>query len=263
MSSSSDYEFIYGQLFLANNQVAPETLGRGPAAINGAAYLQGPIQVGSDKIWPNISATLMVGPLTNIQSPPPTVNGSFCGVPPINPSLYVIGNSIIKSNLFVDSNILSGGNIIAQGDVKSQCGTHNLSRKKNFDISHPSKSGWRLRHTCPESPTNDVYIRGRVTNSTEINLPSYWKDFVYNETITVGLTPIGSHQDIIIKRIDSEKIYLQSKGGMPIDCFYHIFAERKDGERLIPEYVGNTPNDYPGNNDEYSISGYHYDIKGK
>ena len=80
-------------------------------------------------------------------------------------------------------------------------------------------------------------------------------------TITVNLTPIGSHQHVIVKRIDEEKIYLQSNGGMPIDCFYHIFAERSDGERLIPEYEGESPKDYPGNNNEYSVSGYHYDIK--
>ena len=48
---------------------------------------------------------------------------------------------------------------------------------------------------------------------------------------------------------------------MPIDCFYQIFAERKDGEALIAEYPGETPADYPGNNDEYSVSGYHYDTK--
>ena len=33
-------------------------------------------------------------------------------------------------------------------------------------------------------------------------------------------------------------------------------------ERLIPEYEGETPADYPGNNDEYSVSGYHYDKRG-
>ena len=54
---------------------------------------------------------------------------------------------------------------------------------------------------------------------------------------------------------------LQSTGGIPIHCYYHVFAERKDGEKLIPEYEGTTPADYPGNNDQYSISGYHYDVK--
>ena len=86
------------------------------------------------------------------------------------------------------------------------------------------------------------------------------KTFIDQDSITVSLTPIGSHQNVIVKRIDKDKIYLQSQG-LPIHCFYHVCAERKDGEKLIPEYKGKTPGDYPGNNDEYSISGYHYDIK--
>jgi len=40
---------------------------------------------------------------------------------------------------------------------------------------------------------------------------------------------------VIIKRLDEDKIYLQSKGGMPIDCFYHIYATRKDIPRLEVE----------------------------
>ena len=92
-------------------------------------------------------------------------------------------------------------------------------------------------------------------------MPSYWKGLVDENSITVTLTPIGSHQDVIVKRWDEERVYLQSRGNMPIDCFYQIFAERKDGEALIAEYPGESPADYPGNNDEYSISGYHYDKK--
>jgi len=80
-------------------------------------------------------------------------------------------------------------------------------------------------------------------------------------SISVQIQPIRAHQDIIVKRWDEEFIYLQANGGLPINCFFHIFATRADGERLIPEYEGESPADYPGNNDEYSISGYHYDIK--
>ena len=75
---------------------------------------------------------------------------------------------------------------------------------------------------------------------------SYWKDLVDWTTITVNLTPIGAHQNVIVKRIDEEKVYLQAHGGMPINCFYHIYGTRADGERLIPEYEGETPADYPG-----------------
>lgn len=260
MSSYSDSELIE-QLFVAKDVVKPENLGRGPAKIRGSTYMQGPTVVGRDNANAGITATLMVAPLKNGDSPTPAVVGTICGANPTNPSLYVIGNTAIKANLFVSSNIRARANIISQSNVKSQCGKHILSKKKNFDIPHPSKEGWRLRHTCIEGPSNDVYIKGRVKNKTEINLPSYWKDFVDIESIVVTLQPIGAHQDVIVKRWDSDKVYLQSKGGMPIDCFYHIIAERIDGEKLIPEYEGETPADYPGDNSEYSISGYHYDIK--
>ena len=68
------------------------------------------------------------------------------------------------------------------------------------------------------------------------------------------LQPIGAHQDVIVKRWDSEKIYLQSKGGMPIDCFFHVYGERKDINPLTVEYQGETWEDYPdpdANNPDY------------
>jgi hypothetical protein len=168
---------------------------------------------------------------------------------------------VIKQNLAVGENINVGKDVTAQGEVKSQCGLHILSAKKNFDIPHPTKKGWRLTHTCVEGPEASVYIRGRVRNQNEIYFPEYWKGLVDINTVTINLTAIGSHQDVIVKRWDENKIYLQSKGGMPIDCFYHLYAERKDTEKLIPEYKGNIE-DYPGDNSQRSIAGYHYDIKG-
>ena len=268
MSSFSDSEYI-NQLFVAKDEVKPELFGRGPIKINGSTYLQCPVLAGKDDTFATIVATVMIGPLENSDSPTPIISGAIPACSPSQNSPYslaVSGPSVLLGPLDVDNtvsasgDVQAGGNIIAVGEVKSQCGGHILSAKKNFDIPHPSKEGWRLRHTCPEGPSNDVYCRGRV-RKTEIDLPSYWKDFVDFESITVNLTPIGSHQHVIIKRIDDEKVYLQSNGGMPIDCFYHIFAERKDGEKLIPEYQGETPSDYPGNNKEYSVSGYHYDVK--
>ena len=39
---------------------------------------------------------------------------------------------------------------------------------KTFDIEHPNKKGWRLRHVCVEGPESAVYIRGRLTGSNII-----------------------------------------------------------------------------------------------
>ena len=236
-------------------------IGEGLTKINGSAGILGPAVVGSPISFPNAMGTLMAGPLMNPDPDvkPPFIPGMLCyGIH--NPySLAVNGDAAVFWNLDVAMNVTAGLNVQAQGHVISNCGGHILAAKKNFDIPHPTREGYRLRHTCPEGPSNDVYYRGRVTNKKEILLPSYWKKLVDWTTITVNLTPVGAHQNVIVKRIDEEKVYLQSNGGIPIDCFYHIYGTRADGERLIPEYEGQTPADYPGNNDEYSVSGYHYD----
>jgi hypothetical protein len=249
------------RLFVGSGK--PECLGRGPLEIRGASYIEGPAIFGNPNAFPNIWATLMIGPSKNRDSPPCVVPGNLSACKVVNHSPYslaVKGNAAIFNHLDVaqtitaGTDIFLGGTLKAQGDVWSNCGKHRLSDKKNFDIPHPSKEGWRLRHTCPESPSNDVYIRGRVKNKNTIELPDYWKDFVDIKNITVTLTPIGSHQDIIVKGWNDEQVTLQSNGGLPIDCFYTIYAERIDGDKLIPEYQGLTPNDYPGDNDEYNIN---------
>jgi hypothetical protein len=118
---------------------------------------------------------------------------------------------IIRQDVIVGSDVVAKGNITAEGEVKSQCGSHVLSAKKDFDIPHPTKEGWRLTHACVEGPEAAVYIRGRVKNRTEIDLPEYWKSLVDIQSITVNLTPIGSHQDIIVKRWDGEKFIFNQK----------------------------------------------------
>ena len=236
-------------------------IGEGVTRVNGSAGIEGPVVIGNPTTFPIPFGTVNIGPLTNSDNLiPPFIPGLFCYGLPSNPfSLAVSGPSGFLGNVETNANVIVGGNCLVQGNVISNCGGHVLAAKKNFDIPHPTKEGWRLRHTCPEGPSNDVYVRGRVTNKNEIILPTYWKELVDWTTITVNLTPIGAHQNVIVKRIDEKKVYLQAHGGMPINCFYHIYGTRSDGERLIPEYEGESPADYPGNNDEYSVSGYHYD----
>ena len=72
------------------------------------------------------------------------------------------------------------------------------------------------------------------------------------------MQPIGHDQNIFVKEFDNEKVIIEANT-LHVDCFYHVYGGRKDGESLIPEYKGNSPEDYPGKNDQYSIAGYHYD----
>jgi len=129
------------------------------------------------------------------------------------------------------------------------------SSKKAFDISHPTKDGHRLRHICLEGPEAGVYVRGRLTGKNVIELPEYWRELVDPETITVTLTQIKTSQDLIVDGIEwGSRIKVRSGNGTGIDCFYHVQAERTDGEKLIPEYEGTTFEDYPGDNSQYTCN---------
>jgi len=131
--------------------------------------------------------------------------------------------------------------------------------KKTFDVTHPNKPGYRLRHACVEGPEAAVYVRGVLNNTNNIELPDYWNGFIDPETITVNLTQIGHSQDLIVEKIEwGRKIFIKSGNGTTINCYYQVWADRL-GEKLIVEYQGETPDDYPGENSTYSIAGWTYD----
>ena len=142
----------------------------------------------------------------------------------------------IEGNVFVTGTVdcLSTGRLEARHAVAD-------SLPKPFDMVHPSKGeGHRLRYACIEGPEVGVYFRGR-TQDNEIVLPDYWKDLVVTDSITVQTQPVGSAQDIIVKEWDDSKITLEGV----TDCFYHVYAERKDVNPLVVEYQGETWEDYP------------------
>ena len=185
---------------------------------------------------------------------------------PNTPDINTDGSVNVKIDVNVDRNVNVKGfvnvnrNVNADGDVYSGKGKHRLSAKKNFDIPHPTKEGWRLTHSCLEGPEAAVYVRGKLINTNIIKLPEYWENLVDPDTITVSVTPIGSYHNIFVKYFDSKEIVLESKENIFVCCFYHIFGERIDTEKLIVEYEGDIK-DYPGDNTERSIAGYHYDKK--
>ena len=212
----------------------------GNQKINGSCLMEGPIVFGDPTTFGAQEATLMVGPTTN-DDPDSEMPESNLGISGNLPT-----GIKIKGNVYVDGDLYTTGSVdcISVGRLEARHSVADALPKK-FDIKHPSKDGMRLAHACIEGPEVGVYHRGMLKNEKEIFLPSYWKDLVHENSITVQLQPIGAHQDIIVKRWDTEKVYLQSKGGMPIHCFYHIFAERKDINPLVVEYEGETWEDYP------------------
>jgi len=212
----------------------------GAERINGSAALEGPVVIGAQNDFGKNTATLMVGETTN--------EDPDCESP--RASLGISGNIPTavhaKGGIYLDGDLFVTGSVDCEstGRLESRHKAADASPKK-FDIVHPSQEGMRLAHACIEGAEVAIYHRGRVRNEKEIILPDYWKDLVHMNSISVQLQPIGAHQDIIVKRWDTEKIYLQSKSGVPIDCFFHVYAERKDINPLVVEYEGETWEDYP------------------
>ena len=247
------------RLFVGNGK--PEALGKGESEIRGSAYLEAPVQLGRDTEYSSVEATVMIAEEFNSDSethPDLSVkvkgNVDIEGDGKTGYGLEVSGGSSeplhVKGDIICDA--ISPTSIAERFEVAD-------SKPKPFDMVHPSKGeGSRLRYACIEGPEVGVYCRGRVRRGKEIFLPKYWKDLVRVNSISVQLQPIGAHQDVIVKRWDEEKIYLQSMGGMPIDCFYHVYAERKDVNPLVVEYSGDSWKDYP--DPDYNDPQFQYEV---
>lgn len=197
----------------------PKALGVGKDKINGSAYVEGPLQTGEAAAHNTAKASLMVGPLKNSDA---KTNPLY--------SLWVRLYSRFQS--FVRVDLLLKSTYIEARVVRT---TVLQAAIKNFVIDHPTQEGKKLVHTCLEGPENGVYVRGRLLNDSVIQLPEYWTGLVDESSITVSITPIGAHQDIIVKRVGENAVHLQAKGGMPINCYYHVFGTRKDVPKLITE----------------------------
>ena len=252
MAFAFDELFAYGgQLIVAAKKRVPKALGIGEEKIDHSAYIEGNTQIGKVDAFSSAVATLMVG-REDTKGTPNAIetrgNVDIIGEGGTTNALYVSGGSgantvHIIGDLYVSGSTDTGN----KGRLASRFGAAD-GRPKPFDIKHPSKEGWRLRYACIEGPEVGVYCRGRVRNEKIIRLPDYWKDLVDVESISVQLQPIGSHQDIIVKRWDEEFVYLQAQGGMPVNCFYHVYAARKDVNPLYVEYQGDSWKDYPDPN---------------
>jgi len=236
MSFAFDDVSCGGQLQVGTGVVP--AIGIGDNKINGSAHVEGPMVVGPPQAFPTALGTVMIGPLLNDDIDcPPAPHCLVVGGPVFRP-----GNTVVIEG---DMHVTGAVDCLWKGRLASRFSTAD-GKPKLFDIDHPTKGeGHRLSHACIEGPEVGVYYRGRLRNKKVIELPHYWKGLVHTDSISVQLQPIGAHQDIIIKRWDDTKIYLQSKANFPIDCFYHVYGERKDVDGLVVEYEGKSCEDHP------------------
>ena len=213
----------------------PELLGRGDKEVRGSSYIEGPTITGDPtRFSPQVAQAGPGGPeyevgvtmasqnhndehLTGVDKPP--FYAFFARV-------YARIAEYLKVDTFIITKTLKAKIIYSEVI---------MAKVKNFVIPHPTKEGKNLVYACLEGPENGVYVRGRLRNSTRIELPDYWRDFVSTESITVSITPAGAHQNIIIRGVYNTHIELQSMEPFPIHCHYHVFAERRDVKKLKTE----------------------------
>ena len=237
----------------------------------GTAVLNGPVYVGKPTASPNYEANLNVASNGVTQS-------TFDGQPKYQSSLAIKadGNlTVAGDGKTANALLISGGSSVDtvhivgdlfvsgavdcgnKGRLASRFGTADSLPPKAFDIEHPTKGeGHRLRYVSLEGPESAVYCRGRLKESNVINLPDYWKDLVHEDSITVQLQPIGSNQNLVIQEFNNEFIVIAEDSTntdlitdlSTIDCFYHVYGERKDVNPLLVEYEGNSRYDYPDPN---------------
>ena len=136
---------------------------------------------------------------------------------------------------------------------------------KPFDISHPTQTDKRVRHICAEGPEPAIYIRGKLEGEHIIKLPDYWKGLVDYDTITVHLTPFGRRDNLYVKDIQEDRIIVAGDHLANVNCFYEVWVARwlnpdNHADKLHVVYDGESPADYPGDNNHFSFSlppGYH------
>ena len=180
-------------------------------------------------------------------------------------NITATGNIVSNGDMIANGNLTQNGAIVLSGlgDLATAINSKLPASSKGFDISHPNKEGHRLRHICVEGPEDGpIYIRGKLKGNL-LKLPDYWDGLVDKESISVHLTPIGSHQELFVEKIEwGKNVYIKNASGGPVICYYQVWAARQYEEKLHVEYEGETPADYPGDNTHFSIAGYDYDRRG-
>ena len=175
-------------------------------------------------------------------------------------STTITGDTTITGAVKVTGAITTEGVITQTGAVNvtgtvtatTFSGTINVQPWKSFDIRHPNKEGWRLRHVCVEGPEAAIYIRGKLNGSNSIKLPDYWKGLVDYDSITVHLTPEGrADATLYVSDINEDRIIIASSDNLRnIRAHYMVYAARLGS--LVVEYEGESVDDYPGDTTNFT-----------
>ena len=128
--------------------------------------------------------------------------------------------------------IVSGSNavlnhITASGDVTITGALR--ATTKSFIIDTPY--GGKLEYGSLEGRNHDVFHKGKCNNNV-IELPKEWEWLIDNTTLTVQLTAIGKHQNLYVKEIKDNKVYINDGRLKNPNFYFLIHASRKDTKQI-------------------------------
>ena len=154
-------------------------------------------------------------------------------------TVNIFGGAAIGSTIFTVSTT-SATNIkvgigVSNPQFELEVNGEISATNKSFVINHPTKPGMKLRYGSLEGPENGVYVRG-ISTSNIIDLPDYWLGLIDYNTVTVHLTPIGKNNSHYFVKCEDNKVYIGTSLFKKINCFYSIWAERRDIPKLTVEY---------------------------
>lgn len=199
-----------------------------PVAINNSAEVNG-----SGSVFTVDKTTGNYGDAIRIKSGTETAGNPFMFLKKETATSFTIGGygAALEGSLLLSfpSGVSTSGNVTVNGTLSAT--------SKSFLIDHPTKDGYKLQYGSLEGPENGVYVRGRLKGNT-IQLPDHWVGLVDESSITVNLTPIGNLQRLCVQSVSITEVVVAEEYGHGIDCFYVVFAERKDIDKLVVEYRG-------------------------
>ena len=218
---------IGGGMVIAGIVTATNTLGVS-STITGAVRVAGGVGIGGGLfVGGTITATNLL-----VNGYAVSTSTAFNGGTITNP--LIVNNATASTSTTTGAIQVVNGGVGVGGDVYVGGGL--FATTKSFLIDHPTKPDMKLRYGSLEGPENGVYVRGQLSGDV-IELPDYWTKLVDPGTITVQLTPIGKPQNLFVEKIENNSVYVGQNGWFKndINCFYIVYAERADIEKLVVE----------------------------
>ena len=178
----------------------PELLGRGDKEVRGSSYIEGPTITGDPtRFSPQVAQAGPGGPEYEVGVTMASQNHNeehLTGVdkPPFYAffaRMYARIAEYLKVDTFIITKTLKAKIIYSEVIMRSEELCH----------STPNKGRKESGLCCLEGPENGVYVRGRLRNSTRIELPDYWRDFVSTESSLYPSLQELAHQNIIIRGV--------------------------------------------------------------